>query len=191
MGALIGRAGRGRGHELQEKSGHGEDFCARAGRRLLALRRRAGRGPGDRWARTRRPAAPAGQPAILVTVDGFSERTGNIRVALYGSNPRTLPRARPDAAQDQPAGDPRPGRCGSASRCPTPAATRSRSATTSTATAARAGATAAASRATRDISLTSLRPRYDNVAINVGAGVLGVNVVLNYRFGLSIRPVRS
>ena len=69
------------------------------------------------------------------------------------------------------------------------AATRSRSATTSTATAARAGATAAASRATRDISLTNLRPRYENVAVNVGRGVLRVRVVLNYRFGLSIRPV--
>ena len=30
-----------------------------------------------------------GRPAILVTVDGFKERTGNVRVALYGSNPRT------------------------------------------------------------------------------------------------------
>ena len=41
------------------------------------------------------------------------------------------------------------------------------------------------------ISLTSLRPRYENVAVNVGQGVLGVNVVLNYRFGLSIRPVNG
>ena len=41
------------------------------------------------------------------------------------------------------------------------------------------------------LSLTSLRPRYQNVAVNVGQGVLGLNVVLNYRFGLSVRPVRG
>ena len=40
-----------------------------------------------------------------------------------------------------------------------------------------------------DISLTNLRPRYQNVAVNVGDGPLPVRVVLNYRFGLSIRPV--
>ena len=28
--------------------------------------------------------------AVLVTVDGFRERTGNVRVALYGSNPATF-----------------------------------------------------------------------------------------------------
>ena len=39
------------------------------------------------------------------------------------------------------------------------------------------------------ISLTNLRPNYNNVAINVGRGVTPVSVVLNYRFGLAIRPV--
>ena len=39
------------------------------------------------------------------------------------------------------------------------------------------------------ISLTNLRPGYNNVAFNVGQSVQPVNVVLNYRFGLSIRPV--
>ena len=41
------------------------------------------------------------------------------------------------------------------------------------------------------ISLTNLRPNYNNVAINVGRGVTQVGVVLNYRFGLAIRPVRA
>ena len=42
-----------------------------------------------------------------------------------------------------------------------------------------------------DISLTNLRPRASAVAINVGRTTLPINVVLNYRFGLSIRPVRG
>ena len=41
------------------------------------------------------------------------------------------------------------------------------------------------------LSLTSLRPRYQNVAFNVGPAVQSVNVVLNYRFGLSVHPVRG
>ena len=41
------------------------------------------------------------------------------------------------------------------------------------------------------ISLLSLRPSYDNVAIKAGRGVAPVRVVLNYRFGLSIRPVQG
>ena len=31
-----------------------------------------------------------GGNGILVIVDGFRERTGNVRVALYGSNPRAF-----------------------------------------------------------------------------------------------------
>jgi uncharacterized protein (DUF2141 family) len=41
------------------------------------------------------------------------------------------------------------------------------------------------------LSLTNLRPNYRNVAFDIGAGVQNVNVVLNYRFGLSVRPVRG
>ena len=41
------------------------------------------------------------------------------------------------------------------------------------------------------LSLLNLRPRFNDVAVNVGQGTLGVNVVLNYRSGLSIRPGNS
>ena len=41
------------------------------------------------------------------------------------------------------------------------------------------------------LSLTRLRPNVNAVAIDVGRGVTPVNVVLNYRFGLSIHPVRG
>lgn len=40
------------------------------------------------------------------------------------------------------------------------------------------------------LSLTNLRPALDEVLIDVGPGVESVEVVLNYRYGLSIRPVR-
>jgi uncharacterized protein (DUF2141 family) len=39
------------------------------------------------------------------------------------------------------------------------------------------------------ISLMRLKPSFSNVAIPVGNGVKPVNVVLNYRRGLSIGPV--
>jgi uncharacterized protein (DUF2141 family) len=38
------------------------------------------------------------------------------------------------------------------------------------------------------LSLLHLRPSFDDVAVTVGQGVLGVNVTLFYRSGLSIRP---
>ena len=41
------------------------------------------------------------------------------------------------------------------------------------------------------ISLLHLRPSFGDVAVNVGQGVLGVNVILNYRYGLSIHPANS
>ena len=40
------------------------------------------------------------------------------------------------------------------------------------------------------LSLAAPRPRLDEVLIDVGPGVVSVEVVLNYRYGLSIRPVR-
>jgi uncharacterized protein (DUF2141 family) len=41
------------------------------------------------------------------------------------------------------------------------------------------------------LSLTNLKPSWRRVAIDVGNGVKPVNVVLNYRHGLAIRPVGS
>lgn len=41
------------------------------------------------------------------------------------------------------------------------------------------------------ISLFHLRPDYSSVAVNVHAGVTPVNVLLNYRRGLSIGPVNG
>ena len=41
------------------------------------------------------------------------------------------------------------------------------------------------------LSLASLRPDFRDVSLEVGEGLAVANVVLNYRFGLSVRPVRS
>jgi uncharacterized protein (DUF2141 family) len=40
------------------------------------------------------------------------------------------------------------------------------------------------------LSLTALRPALDAVLIDVGPSVRQVEVIINYRYGLSIRPVR-
>jgi uncharacterized protein (DUF2141 family) len=128
-------------------------------------------------------------PAILVNVNGFKARSGNIRVNVYGGDPsKFLERGQYVRQVNVPVT-----RGGAMPIC---------------VSLPRTGRYAVAVRHDVDgdgndwgdgggfsrnprLSLTSLRPRYENVAISVGEGVQGVNVVLNYRFGLSIRPVRS
>jgi uncharacterized protein (DUF2141 family) len=134
--------------------------------------------------------AGAGGPALLVTVEGFKERTGTLRVALYRANAEFLERHRWLQRIDVPVT-----RAGPMSVCvPVPAPGRY-------AVAVRhdldgnghSGWTDGGgfSRNPR-LSLVSLRPRVEDVAINVGgSGIQPVGVVLNYRFGLSIHPVTS
>ena len=128
-------------------------------------------------------------PAILVNVDGFKARTGNLRVNVYGSDPSLfLERGRYIRQINLPVT--RSGAMPICVRVP------------------RAGRYAVAVRHDVDgdgndwgdgggfsrnprLSLTNLRPNYNNVAFNVGQSVQRVPVVLNYRFGLSIRPVRG
>jgi len=133
-------------------------------------------------------ACRPGGSGILVNVEGFRERTGNIRVALYGSDPsKFLRRGQTLRKIDVPVT--RGGIMSVCIRVPGP------------------GRYAVAVRHDQDgngrsgwsdgggfsrnprISLTNLRPSYDRVAIDAGRGVTRVRVVLNYRFGLSIRPV--
>jgi uncharacterized protein (DUF2141 family) len=134
-------------------------------------------------------ACRGGGPAILVNVNGFKARTGNIRVNVYGSDPsRFLERGQYVRRIDL-----RVTGSGTMPIC---------------VSVPRAGRYAVAVRHDVDgdgndwgdgggfsrnprLSLTNLRPSYQNVAFNVGAGVQPVNVVLNYRFGLSIHPVRG
>lgn len=132
----------------------------------------------------------AANPALLVNVDGFKARTGRLRVQLYGSDPSDfLAKGGRLKRIDLPVTGSGPMRVCVA--------------------LPGAGQYAVAVRhdvdgdnAKRDwsdgggfsrnpkISLLKLQPSYGQVAIQVGNGVKPVDVVLNYRNGLSIGPVR-
>ena len=131
----------------------------------------------------------AGHPSILVNVIGFNQRTGNIRVALYG-NPATFLQhgetMRKINVAVTPAGPmhiciavPHPGRYAIAVRHDVNGDNRSGDWNDG----------GGFSRNPR-LSLLHLRPSFDQVAVDVEQSVLGVNVVLNYRYGLSIHPAR-
>jgi uncharacterized protein (DUF2141 family) len=129
-----------------------------------------------------------GGPALLVTVEGFRERTGTLRVALYRANDEFLVRHRWLQRIDVPVT-----RGGPMSVCvPVPAPGRYAVAVRHDLDGnGRSGWSDGGgfSRNPR-ISLVNLRPRVEDVAISVGAsGIQPVGVVLNYRFGLSIHPV--
>jgi len=135
-------------------------------------------------------ACRAGGNGILVTIEGFRARTGNVRVALYGSDPAAfLERGQTLRKIDLPVSRggpmricvavPNPGRYAVAVRHDVDGNGRS------------GWSDGGGFSRNPRISLTSLRPRYDNVAVTAGRGVTPVNVVLNYRFGLSIRPVQG
>ena len=135
-------------------------------------------------------ACRAGHPSILVNVQGFSQRTGNVRVALYGNPSTFLDRGATMRKINLPVtangpmricvAVPRPGRYAIAVRHDVDGDN------------ARGDWSDGGgfSRNPR-VSLLHLRPSFDAVAVNVGTGVLGVNVVLNYRYGLSIRPANG
>ena len=132
-------------------------------------------------------ACNGGGPALVVNVNGFKARTGNLRVNVYGPDPALfLERGR--YIRQINLAVTRGGAMPICVRLP------------------RAGRYAVAVRHDVDgdgndwgdgggfsrnprLSLTNLRPRYQNVAIDVGTGVQNVGVVLNYRFGLTVRPV--
>jgi uncharacterized protein (DUF2141 family) len=110
-----------------------------------------------------------GGPALLVNVSGFKNRAGKLRVQLYGSNPADfLAKGKKLRRIDLPVTGNGPMQICIA--------------------VPRAGTYGGFSRNPR-ISLTSPKPKYGDVAISVSNGVKPVDVVLNYRSGLSIRPV--
>src|SRR5438128_12205000 len=126
--------------------------------------------------------------AVLVTVNGFRARTGNIRVAIYGSDPRRfLARGQTLRKINVPVTGAGPMRICVALPGPGRYAVAVRHDVNGNNARGDWSDGAGFSRNPR-ISLTNLRPNYNNVAITVGRGVTPVNVVLLYRFGLSIRP---
>lgn len=163
-------------------------FVAKAGLAALAL----GALPAAAQAQLGADAAVcrARQPSILVNIVGLSQRSGNIRVALY-NNPATFldrgqtlrkinVRVTPGGPMRVCIAVPRAGQYAIAVRHDVDGDNAR-------------GDWGDGGGFTRNprLSLVRLRPRFGDVAVNVGQDVLGVNVVLNYRFGLSIRPVNG
>jgi uncharacterized protein (DUF2141 family) len=134
--------------------------------------------------------AGSGQPAVLVNVNGFKAHTGSVRVNVYGSDPaRFLERGQYVRQINVPVT-----RAGTMPICVAlPSAGRY-------AVAVRHDANGSGSSDWNDgggfsrnprVTLVNRRPRYENVAINVGRGVVPVNITLLYRFGFTVRPVNG
>ncbi len=127
------------------------------------------------------------QPAVLVNVRGFRERTGTIRVQIHGSDANTwlgnkthlkrieLPVSRPNMPVSVAL--PGPGRYAVAVRHDQDGDRRF--------TRRDGGGYSGNPR----LSITSLKPPYERSAFRVGNGTTRVDVVMNYLVGLSIRPV--
>jgi len=129
-------------------------------------------------------------PALLVNVNGFKARTGNLRVNVYGGDPAKFLergqyvrqvnlRVTRSGAMPVCVALPGPGRYAVAVRHDVDGNGRN------------GWNDGGGFSRNPNISLTNLRPRYSNVAFSVGNEVERVNVVLNYRFGLSVRPVNG
>ena len=133
------------------------------------------------------PRCRAGNNALLVSVSGLKSRAGTLRVQLYGANPadflakgKKLRRidvpVRADA-MDVCVAVPQPGRYAVAVRHDADANRKS------------GWNDGGGFSRNPQISLSSLTPKYRQVAINVPPGVHRVPVVMQYRRGLSIGPV--
>lgn len=130
----------------------------------------------------------ANVPAILVNVYGFRKQTGTIRVQVHGDNAATwlgdkthlkrieLPVTR--AAMPVCVRVPAPGRYAVAVRHDEDGDGRF--------TRNDGGGYSGNPR----LSVTHLRPSYSRASFTVGNDVTRVDVVMNYLFGLNIRPVR-
>lgn len=141
---------------------------------------------GPDAAACRAGGGPTGS-AILVNVNGFRERTGNVRVNVYGSDAsRFLARGAYVRQVNVPVTGSGPMRICVA----VPAAGRYAVAVRHDSDGNGRSGWSDGGGFSRNpsVSLMNLRPAYENVAFNVGHGVAGVNITLLYRYGLSIRP---
>lgn len=132
--------------------------------------------------------AGAEAPAVLVRVAGFKARTGMLRVQIYGGDPadflakgRKLKRIElpvtPGGPMDVCVALPKPGNYAVAVRHDVDGSGKS------------GWNDGGGFSRNPHISLVSLKPRYEDVVIGVGPAPREIEVVLNYRQGLSIRPV--
>lgn len=128
------------------------------------------------------------EPAILVNVKGFRRPTGFVRVQLHGSNAATwlgnkthmkrieLPVSQ--AVMPVCVRVPAPGRYAIAVRHDEDGDKKM---------TRRDGGGYSRN---PDLSITHLKPSYEESSFSVGNGTTSIDVTLNYLFGLSIRPVR-
>ncbi|WP_380874407.1 hypothetical protein ACFB49_47780 [Sphingomonas sp. DBB INV C78] len=135
-------------------------------------------------------ASGASGPAVLVKVDGFKTRTGNVRVQVYGANAAEfLAKGKKLKRVDVPVTHGGPMEICVA--------------------LPQAGNYAVAVRHDIDgngkssrndgggfsrnpgLSLITLKPRYEDVVISVGQQPRAVPVVLNYIQGLAIKPIKT
>ena len=133
-------------------------------------------------------SAGANRPAMLVSVNGFKNRIGKLRVQLYGGDPKTfLERGAKLKRIDLPVT-----RTGAMNVCvAVPSAG-------TYAIAVRHDADANGKTNWNDgggfsgnpkLTILKLKPSYRSAAVAVGGGVKVVPVVLNYRNGLTIAPI--
>ncbi|TZG29329.1 DUF2141 domain-containing protein [Sphingomonas montanisoli] len=133
-------------------------------------------------------APGANRPALLVSIDGFKARTGDLRVQLYGANPEDflakgkkmkrieLP-VTPSGVMEVCVALPAPGDYAIAVRHDVDGSGKSNW-----------NDGGGFSRNPR-LSLLSLKPDYDKVVIRTENGVRRVPVTMQYRQGFSIGPV--
>jgi uncharacterized protein (DUF2141 family) len=127
-------------------------------------------------------------PAVLVRVTGFKARTGALRVQVYGDNPDDfLAKGRKLKRIDLPVSSagpmdvcvalPHPGNYAIAVRHDVDGGGKS-------------GWTDGGGFSRNPhLSLLSLKPRFEDVVIGVGTAPKAISVVLNYRQGLTIKPI--
>ena len=130
------------------------------------------------------------EPALLVNVTGLKNRRGEIRVKVFGSNPdEFMVRGKGVRRLDVPVtGAGAMQICIALPRTGTYAIVVRHDADANGKTSWNDGAGYSNN---PSLSLMNLKPPYKKVAVAVGNGVRPVSVVLNYRRGLSIAPVRS
>lgn len=131
--------------------------------------------------------AGSNKPAILVNVSGFKNRVGTIRVQLYPGNRDFLAKGKWLRRIDLPVTS-----AGTMRVCvAAPGAGNYAIAVRHDADGNRKSGWSDGGGFSRnpDISLLDLRPKYSEVTIPVGNEVKPINVVLNYRRGLTIGPV--
>jgi len=132
--------------------------------------------------------ASGNKPAVLVNVSGFKSRSGRIRVQLYHADSSFLQKGKWLRRVDVPVAATGAMRVCLAAPAPGNYAVAVRHDTRGNGSDWNDGG--GFSRNPR-LTLLHYKPNVSQVAFNVGHGVESVNVVLNYRQGLSIGPVEG